>query len=309
MKLFNFFKKKNNISKKCNISNFNLNKSKKQLTSLEYFEDKMKECNFKYEKNFLNEYLLFEKNVCPNCACVLDKKVTTTKKCPECGEKIITRTNAYTKKRLLLSENKVNLFEKYNSEMKEILFYENQLKKTYFFHQDYLNIFFNMKRKNPTYSARDYTYTFYNIVASEIDRKNYYQYIKNKRLNKKDRVLEQFEVIRQFNIATQVYVQMFIIQEYKEKIEFALEMLAKIAYRDIQIKKLDFLENPYCKESKEEYVSCVHTSLIMNFLNKYNLTITDFKEIYFNYNQRFIIENLTKENVWNYIEKALKEYR
>lgn len=48
---------------------------------------------------------------CPNCGVILEKTPTRTRKCPDCGEKIVIRTDRKTKEKFLLTEAQADQFD------------------------------------------------------------------------------------------------------------------------------------------------------------------------------------------------------
>ena len=52
-----------------------------------------------------------EKRACPYCGVVLDPVPTRSRKCPDCDEKIVLRTDSPTKKKLLLTEIEASEFD------------------------------------------------------------------------------------------------------------------------------------------------------------------------------------------------------
>lgn len=300
MKLFDMIRNslmRKKQPKKENNNFINITKN----TKLDFFADEMNNYISKYD-TFMQNYNYYENNICPYCGCVLESKVNTTKKCIECKEKIIIRTNMYNRKRLLLKQDEVDNFEKYNAGVSEILFYERMMKNHQYIYKDYMSKFNALKNKG--LSARDIMYSFSNQVGCELDNRAYKDYMRGMKKNYQDRVLECFDAIMLFRNATQEYVNLFNICEYKKKTDIALSSLTNIANRDVQIVQLG-VKAECGRYTEQDFISAIHSGMIMEFLDKNNLSISDFKNDFFKYNHPFVLPLLENDDVWYYIEKAL----
>lgn len=87
--MFDFFKNKS----KENKTQVKAITRKSSLDKIQYFKNYMDDWLQEDYNIFNEEYSFLENNCCPNCGCVLEIKIETSKKCPECKEKIILRTN------------------------------------------------------------------------------------------------------------------------------------------------------------------------------------------------------------------------
>ena len=276
-------------------------KTIKKRENLEFFDEEVNDYIIKFD-HFSQNYLYYEHNNCPYCGCVLEKRINTSKKCPECKEKIIIRTNMYNKRRLLLKQDELSDFEKYNDGIMEILYYERMLKNSKYLYNDYMSKF--RSYKNRGLSARDIIYSFSNYVACELDREAYNKYMSGMKKQYKDRVLECSDATLLFGKATQQYVNLYEVCDYKNKTDIALSTLADIANRDVQIEQLN-VKSELMKYSEQDCINSIHSGMIVKFLDKHNLTIDDFKMTFLNSNHPFIIPLLENSDVWYYIEKAL----
>ena len=126
------------------------------------------------------------------------------------------------------------------------------------------------------------------------------------RKNKNDRVLENFSAIRFLKLAIQEYVTMYEIANYENKTEIALNLLTQIAYRDVQVVELDKEGDSFREFTIDDYISQIHSSLIVEFLDKNDYTIDDFKNIFLETKHPFILSRLSNNETWNYIEEALE---
>ena len=276
-------------------------RSYEKREKLEFFDEEVNDYITKYD-HFSQNYSYYQNNTCPYCGCVLDKKINTSKKCPECKEKIIIRTNMYDKRRLLLKQDDLDDFEKYNNGIMEIVYYERLMKNSKYLYIDYMSKFRSYKHRG--LSARDIIYSFSNYVACELDREAYNKYMRGIKKQYQDRVLECSDATLIFSKATQQYVHLYDVCDYKNKIDIALSTLADIANRDVQIEQLN-VKSEWTRYSEQDFINSIHSGMIMKFLDKHNLTIDDFKTAFFKTNHPFILPLLENSDVWYYVEKAL----
>ena len=140
MVIFDIFKKNNNKIEK----NKSINKSNQK--KLIYFDDVYKRCLHKYNLDIDNLSQSYLKNICINCGCVLDIEIKTSRNCPECKSKIIVRTDMYSKKKIMLTQEMLKTFEKYDKEVREILFMERTMKNKIAIYDKYMDKFKTLKQ-------------------------------------------------------------------------------------------------------------------------------------------------------------------
>ena len=271
---------------------------------LNYFNEEyntyMKSCSF-----HISEAIeCLNNNACINCGCVLDKQIKGNMKCPNCSNKIYVRTDMYSKKKLALSDKTIKDFEQYDKKIREILFFERIMKKKEFVYNEYMTEFKSIKNKSV--NVRDIMWQFANKVGSDLDNSGYRIFMIASRKNKNDRVLENFSAIRFLKLAIQEYVTMYEIANYENKTEIALNLLTQIAYRDVQVVELDKEGDSFREFTIDDYISQIHSSLIVEFLDKNDYTIDDFKNIFLETKHPFILSRLSNNETWNYIEEALE---
>ena len=247
---------------------------------------------------------LFLSKVCCNCGYILAKDIKGTTKCPECKEKVYVRTDMISKKKLVIGEKDIEKFNKYDKLVREILFIERLMKNKEYIFRDYMELFYSLKQKSS--SVKDTVWQFSNKVGCEMDNMGYKQFMKASKLESTDRVLENDNAIRNLELATLQYVALYEIANYEKKNEIAFNLLTDIAYRDIQIVVLDKEGNPFHEFEMEDYINKVHSALTMEFLEKNNYTIDEFKNKFLENRHPFILPRLSNEETWKYIEKALK---
>lgn len=271
---------------------------------------------FKYFKNYYNEYMnscglkfkelqfALENNMCINCGCILDAEIKGTKNCPHCKKKIYVRTDFVNKIKIELSEDIIDEFERYDKKMKEISYMEKLMASNEYMCPQYLKEFSKFNKHG--LSCRDVIWGYSNYVNNELDNLGYKQFMYASKLKDTDRVLKNFDAIHNFELSNQQLVQMFLVAEYEGKNEISLNLLCDIVYRDIQIVELDKEGDAFRKFYEDDYVNKVHSSLVINFLNKINLNVEDFKKVFLENRHPFIISRLTNDQCWKYIYAALK---
>ncbi len=297
-KINNDENQKGNKTKIIDISNNNSQRKLKYFDE-EYY-DYIRNCafNLKEAKESLSN------NACISCGCILDKQIKVNRKCPNCNNKIYIRTDMYSKEKLELSDKTLKDFEDYDKKIREILFFERIMKKNEFVYSEYMTDFEKIKYKSV--SVRDIMWQFANKVASDLDNTGYKIFIIASKRNKTDRVLENFNAIRCLQLAIQQYVTMYEIANYENKSDIALDLLTQIVYRDVQVVELDKEGDSFRKFTMDDYISQIHSGLVLEFLDKNQYTIEDFKKIFLDTRHPFILARLSNEETWKYIEVALK---
>ena len=287
--MFDFFKNKSKESK----TQVKAITRKSSLDKIQYFKNYMDDWLQEDYNIFNEEYSFFENNCCPNCGCVLEIKIETSKKCPKCKEKIILRTNKLTSKKLLLSEKKATEYDKHDKKRSEIIYFENIIFKRQYVYSSYMDKFDELKSK--TQDPRNVVYPFVNYVGSQIDNIAYKKYMKIINLSEGDMALESFEVIRQFNLANMQYFLLAEIADYKGHKDVALDTYATAAYRGVQISILDSIANPYHEVKTVDIMGNIFPGIILKFLKESGYTLDDFKSSFLQNRHPFILEQISNE--------------
>lgn len=277
------------------------------LDKVQYFKEYMDGWLQEDYNIFNEEYSFFDNNCCPNCGCILDNKIESSKKCPECKEKIVLRTNKLTSKKLLLSEKRSIEYDKHDKKRSEIIYFENIISKRQYVYSNYMNKFYELKSEAS--DPRNVIYPFVNYVGSQIDNIAYKKYMKIINLSESDMALESFEVIRQFNLANMQYFLLAEIADYKGHKDIALDTYATAAYRGAQISILDSIANPYHEIKTIDIMGNVFPGMILKFLKENGYTLDDFKKSFLQNRHPFILEQISNEESWNYVEDAIKLYK
>ena len=294
------------------ISNINKNihKTNSKRTSLDKVQFFKEYMDFLLEEDYnfcSNLYSYFDNNCCPNCGCVLDNKILSSKKCPECKEKIVLRTNKITSKKLLLSEKRTLEYDKHDGKRSEIIYFENIIAKRQYVYNSYMSKFYELK--STASDPRNVVYPFVNYVGSQLDSDAYKKYMKIINLSEQDMALESFEVIRQFNLANMQYFLLAEIADYKGHKDIALDIYATAAYRGVQISILDGIANPYHENKTIDIMGNVFPGMILKFLNKSGYSLEDFKRNFLQNRHPFILKQISNEESWDYVCDTIKLYK
>jgi len=308
MSIFNFLKKQiSNLSTSVSQPPEEPKKTTPRVKSeskLNYFnEEYMMLCN-ETPINFGEAGDYYQNNACCNCGCVIDNEIKSSKNCPSCKDKINVKTDIISKKKLFLTSSQLNDYEIYDKKAREILFMEKIMNQHQFIYNEYMDLFYSIKGSSPY--IRDVMWKFVNKVGCELDNEGYKLFKLSESLKPADRVLKMFDIVNVFDRATLSYVALFEIANYKKQHDPAFSLLADIAYRDIQIVGLENEYINFHQTSMEDYISKVHSALIIEYLEKNNYTIKDFKTKFIETKHPFILSQLSNEESWQYIEKALK---
>lgn len=280
---------------------------KSSLDKVKYFKEYMDDWLQEDYIVFNEEYSFFDNNCCPNCGCVLDGEIKSSKKCPGCKEKIVLRTNKLTSKKLLLSEKRSIAYDKHDKKRSEIIYFENIISKRQYVYSNYMNKFYELKSEAS--DPRNVVYPFVNYVGSQIDNIAYKKYMKIINLPESDMALESFEVIRQFNLANMQYFLLAEIADYKGHKDIALDTYATAAYRGVQISIMDSIANPYHEIKTIDIMGNVFPGMILKFLKENGYTLEDFKKSFLQNRHPFILEQISNEESWNYVEDTIKLYK
>lgn len=301
--MFNFFKNKLKQAQKQTKTVTRKSSLDKVKYFKEYIDDWLQEDYIVFNE----EYSFFDNNCCPNCGCVLDGEIKSSKKCPGCKEKIVLRTNKLTSKKLLLSEKRSIEYDKHDKKRSEIIYFENIISKRQYVYSNYMNKFYELKSEAP--DPRNVVYPFVSYVGSQIDNIAYKKYMKIINLPESDMALESFEVIRQFNLANMQYFLLAEIAAYKGHKDIALDTYATAAYRGVQISILDSIANPYHEIKTIDIMGNVFPGMILKFLKEDGYTLDDFKKSFLQNRHPFILEQISNEESWNYVEDTIKLYK
>lgn len=133
MKLMKLFKK-NNVKKtkynKIEKATIIKSKDKYSINPEHVFCVELKETLVERDSLFENEFRLFQENKCPNCFQSIDVPLEKKRKCPLCSKKITLRTNYKTKKRLAISEERLEEYNIFDGEIKKLNFLDKQFRGT-----------------------------------------------------------------------------------------------------------------------------------------------------------------------------------
>ena len=215
----------------------------------------------------------------------------------------------YSKRKLMLNQEMLRTFNKYDKEIRDILYMERLMKKKESLYINYLDLFKKIK-ENTQSSPRDIMWQFLNQVAANLDNKAYKKYMHAMKLNQQDRTLESFDAILNFKKANQEYATMHKICMYEEKYNVAISSLTDIIYRDIQIAILDVESNPYHKAKVDDFVNAaiIRVPDINDLINKSDYSLNDFKNVFLNQRHPFILPKISNDVAWKYVEMAIKKY-
>lgn len=304
MGLFDFFKAKIESVTSSNFQRVNSKQINNKPRKLKYFDQEYNNLVNNSAFNLKEAVECLNNNACISCGSILDSQIKGNRKCPSCQKKIYVRSDVYSKQKVELCDGTIKDFEKYDKKVREILFCERIMKNKEYIYQNYMQDFLTIKSRN--INVRDIMWQFANKIGSDLDNDGYKIFMKASLMNKHDRVLENFNAIRCLDSATQEYVTMYEIANYENKKEIALNLLAHIAYRDIQIVALDEEGDAFRTFTEEEYLSKVHSAIIIEFLEKNKYDIEYFKQVFIEIRHPFILPRLSNEDTWEYIEKSLK---
>ena len=290
----------------CQLKTILKNEEKKDFFSLE-INNWIEKTNIKYQL----EYNCYDLNCCPICGVVLEKKVRTSKKCPECKQKLFIKTNKISKRKLLMGPEKYIQYNRDIEELDEILFMNRQielLKKAY---PSYMNKLYEMrKEKYLSISPRDYTWIFENWLMNELDEEGFK--ILNKAQNEKfeDRISDGDKAYSLFKSGISVYHKMAEVAKYKGKIDIYFDILMGILYRSVIVANLPYTywdDRTFSEEGFESDLTLyMYPVAELYYLN--NMKINDLKKEFMNRRSPYILKLVSREKAWDLIQEYFINY-
>ena len=302
--LISIIKKFINKNSFININN-NQKKDLNQKNAMFYKEEWD---NWFYEDNtkFSDEYQYYKNNCCPNCGLILEKKLSSSKKCFECKKNILVRTNYKTKQKLYIGEDKAKEYEKLDKVRKEINFCEQHLKKMFYGDEGLLDEFNYLKKQKPGQSVRDYFWMFCMNKTNEITNSAYKLYMKSLNEPYHKRALEFYDVIFMFQRANVWFNYMIGLVEFEKKDNVLMTMLPRAIHLGISVELLyeQLLQQKIDKRTLSQ-LNC--SDVLLKYIERNNLTIKDFQKIYIEHASNLIIPTIEPQDAWKYVEKGIKE--
>lgn len=256
------------------------------------------------EQEFHEGANFYEFHSCPNCGVVYEKKITTSITCKYCNKKIIKRRNYLTKQNYLLTESSFKIFEKYQNQINELKFYEQQFKKLSNIESEIKYYIEKNSHKTGIASTRDLFWS----ICIELST-NYvncgYTILKKAEKSNKDN-FEAFENARHlFNKDLLVQSAMINVAEYNKKYNVVASMFPRYIYCQINTNLL--LDTFYFNSvTYSALLSAVDIWEIKNYLEKYNLTIEEFEKQYKVYGKGFIVPVISTNDSLKVIQNAFK---
>ena len=288
----------------------NKNKVKKRSTGKLILNDEMQNWIDENYEMFLNNYTCYENNCCVKCGVILNSEIKNSKVCPSCKSKLICRTNKETGKKLILTSEQLDSFDKSDKIRKDILFYEKWLKSLNNMYPDYMYYFWRLKKEKPGMSARDYTWSFENWLFNKLDTETVRAYQKHMKLSFGDMVLEcDWDVFRLKHISN-VYRFMIEIAKYNEKYDVMEEMMLSLIYRSVTLAQLNYYHYPDRPFSESLFFSDASFGmfLVRDYLEIFGLKFEDLKDSFMKKAHPFIINTISKEEAWPLLCQAYKKY-
>lgn len=99
------------------------------------------------------------------------------------------------------------------------------------------------------------------------------------------------------------------IADYKGHKDVALDTYATAAYRGVQISILDSIANPYHEVKTVDIMGNIFPGIILKFLKESGYTLVDFKSSFLQNRHPFILEQISNEESWPYVEDTIELYK
>lgn len=276
-----------------------------KIKKFSFFDEEMDKLVRKNEEFISNSEYYYHNNVCPYCGVEQKSKIKANKKCKDCGKTIFLRTNMYNRNKMIFKDIELKKYLVFDENVRKILKYEKMMENSMLVNAKYKDYFYELKQKGDL-SPRDIIFSYSNYCANEFEKEAIQLY--NDALNgKSDPVFEVFKIKRLFNFSTYNWDNISRICEMENKIDIALDNITFTAYRcvveEMIVQDLDPIGSI---ESKMSFIeSSVNSTIIGIFLLDHNISISEFKKAFMSKNYSFYIFNISKEDVWPIIEKAV----
>lgn len=282
---------------------------KKGNVKVNYFEQEQNNWKEENKNLFYDNYEFFNNNCCPNCGVVLNSEIKTSKKCSECKEKIVVRTNPLTKEKLLLCEKDLKKYESNDNKRKEINFCSNLIKNTSFVCNDIGKKLNKLKKEKPDLSVRDYTWNILMNLSNELTNDGLKKYNKIVNLPYRDRALEVFDVVKTFEKSNLAFDRMVSLAEYEHKDNVLITMLPQAIHLGISTQYIYALPKFQMNLDEERICQLDCCKILYDYLNRNNMTIDDFKPIYLEHAKNLIIPTITPDLAWMYVKRGYNIYK
>lgn len=315
--LYNNKKAKNNfnIIKKDTVETNESDVIKKQAEEIpqnkydDYFlKQEFLELFYTMQEDFKQENFYYKNNCCPKCGCVFEKEIKSSKKCPECKSVIAKRSNSLTKEQYLMDDNKFLQFQKLETKISDLRFYENLLKRYSYSIPNLKNLIKNIKSKHKINSIRDLIWILCNDIDEIYTQKGtewFKKAIKQKDILEKSQIMQiAMRDFRTANLSNRIRI---IICERANKNDIIANFISTYLHHSISIELLYYINNDFdILPSKEEVRNIVSTKEIVQYMITNDLSLEELKTIYIKSAHNFIIPTITVDNSWKIVESALK---
>ena len=282
---------------------------KKEVAKVNYFEQELNTWKEENKSLFYDNYEYFNNNCCPSCAVVLNSEIKTSKKCPECKERIVVRTNPLTKEKLLLCEKDLKKYESNDNKRKEIVFCSNLIKNISFMCSDIGKRLNEIRKEKPDLSVRDYTWNILMNLSNELTNEGLKKYNRIVKLPYRDRALEVFDVVRIFEKSNLAFDRMVSLVEFEQKDNVLITMLPQAIHLGISTQYIYALPEFQMNLDEERICQLDCCKVLYDYLNRNKMTIDDFKPIYLEHARNLIIPTITPELAWMYVKRGFDIYK
>ena len=281
---------------------YDINTRVEKIRKLNYFDEELDRVIRQNEELLINSELYYKNNTCPYCGIILQKKLESTKKCPECGSKIIKRTNQYNKNYVLLRIEDISRFNNYDKQIRDIIKKDKRIESIMQSDIKYMDYFYELKSKGDL-SVRDLIYSFCNhcAIKTESEALDIYNDAKDWKA--------AYAFNNMMHLALRNWDKLYEICIENGKTEIAIDLLAMMSYKNI-ISRYVFYElldykSGFDRNAASEFQ---YSGTIIRFLVDYSLKLDDFRKIFLEGRYSFLIFDKPKEFVWDYIYRAIIEH-
>lgn len=255
----------------------------------------------------LNEAIYLAKNsVCGNCGCILDE-IKNNRKCPECREPIIIRSDIISKQKVQLNKSNLKEFLEYDRKARNLIFMENLMKRYSFLYTNNMELFYSCKGmyKDPKYVVKE----FANKCNIRLEKEGFRRYGIVIHYDVESHFNDWYEMLRILSNSIEANKLYFEIANYDEEYEIAYNLLDVIAYQSAQLVPLYKLFYNNVSHIDEQELFQIPSNLILNFLNNNNYTIEDFYHKFMENHHQFLIKTLSNNDALICLKRAIQKYK
>lgn len=256
------------------------------------------------QHDFFKEAQYYNNWCCPNCGVVFDKPIKTSRNCSACKKRIIKRSNYLTKQNYLIGEDRIYTFINYQEKIGNLRFYEDKFRYISMIEPEIKKIIRNFRKKQTIQNVRELFWNICNDLSSEC----IFETTKLlKKVSYADNDEELIHKITSLLFKDNIYRHLKIkMVEYEKKDNLLITLVPQYIYGDITANYIQVKFDKFNICNMEWLYKGIDIKALREYLENYNMSLTDFKEAFMTYTDGYPIHLISKEEAWKIIENAFQ---